>query len=249
MKLIYEQVTNLIVKINQKYQQFTKGLSVNVYAAAIAYFLTIILLPLREMVNKVLEILNIKVDNLYQPNLLIDLIYFVSLIWVTSKLLNIMVQIVNQIFDTYQKKLIIRIFAFFKMFFLLFIVVVTIFIMAVIDEVITYLINQKIAFFEDVLGVFFIEFFLSYGFSTIIFYALYRLIIPLKIKHRDLAFVSIVMVIVSKILLILFNVQLFKDNLSFYYLKSFFILYFLSYLFVLSLLYLKKQNLPSLFND
>lgn len=240
---------NLIKKLINKYRLFTGGLPLNTFSASIAYFLTIILLPLTEIVNKMLELLNIKEGTNYQTNILVEIIYLFSLIWVTSKLINIIEQVTVKIFETYKPKIKVRIFAFFKMFLLLFIVVLSVFFIKFLDEVIIFYINQKLVYLNDVISVILIDFLFGYVFSIFIFYVLYRLIIPIKIKNSDLFYVSIMMVILSKILFIVFDVNLFKDNLSFYYLKSFFILYYLSYLFVISLLYLKKKYLPYEINE
>lgn len=249
LKKSINKIKQLIKFINQKYTDFTNHIPINLYSASIAYFLTIILLPLTEMVNKVLTLLNIKEGNSYSNNIIIDIVYFISLIWVTSKLLNILLRIVEKIFNDNKNALKRRISAFTKMFILLFMVVLSIFIMTIIEEIITYLVNEKIALFKNVLIAFLLKFIFTYSFYTIVFYFLYKLIIPIKINHQDLLFVSLVMVISGKILLTAFRVQLFKDSINFYYLKSFFILYYLSYLFVITLLYLKKKYLPLVISD
>lgn len=244
IKFLKNKIVNLVTFINHKYSLFTNKIPINLYSAAIAYFLTIVLLPLTEMVNKVLSILNIKEDTAYANNILIDIVYFISLIWVTSKLLNIFMKIVSQIFNVNQNALKRRILAFIKMFALLFMVVLSIFIITIIEEIITYLINERLAFFKNVFIAMLFKFIFTYVFYTIVFYFLYKLIIPCKISHQDLLFVSIVMVVSAKILLTILGVRIFKDSISFYYLKSFFTLYCLSYLFVITLLYLKKKYLP-----
>lgn len=244
VKFLKNKIINLVTFINYKYTIFTNKIPINLYAAAIAYFLTIILLPLTEMVNKVLTLLNIKENTFYTNNILIDIVYFISLIWVTSKLLNVFMKIVSQIFNINQNALKRRIIAFIKMFLLLFMVVLAIFIMTIIEEIITYLINERLALFKNVFIAMLFKFVFTYVFYTIVFYFLYKLIIPCKITHNDLLFVSLVMVVSAKILLTVLGVRLFKDSISFYYLKSFFVLYCLSYLFIITLLYLKKKYLP-----
>lgn len=235
------KIISFFKKIIYRYHLFINDLPINLYSASIAYFLTIIFIPLKELIEQVLYLLNLKKDSIYHSNFFINIIYLISLIWVTSKLLNIILKVVNEIFNNYEKNLKIRFYAFIKMFLIFMFLIFLIFIFVILKEFINFLIVDKFNDLGIILFLYFFDFLFGYFFYFIILFFIYKLIIPVKIDDKYLIFCSIFMVLISKIIFYVFKVQVLKDFISFYYLKSFIALYILAYLFNFSLLYFKNK--------
>lgn len=233
------KIFSFVKKLLKQYHLFINDLPINLFSAGIAYFLTIIFLPFQEIIKQILSLFSFSNSTVYQEKLFINIIYFISLVWITSKLLNIVIKIINLIFNNYQNSLKIRIKAFFKMMILFLIIISIFFIFVICNKLIDGLVNLKNAKLNFFLNL--INFIFEYFFYTIIIFFIYKIIIPIKIDNKLLFIVSSIMMISSKILLLFFKVKLFEDHISFYYLKSFIALYLLSYLFNFSLIFLKNK--------
>lgn len=237
------KIFSFVKKLIEQYHLFINNLPISLFSAGIAYFLTIIFLPFQEIIKQILSLFSFSDSTVYQEKLFINVIYFISLVWITSKLLNIVIKIINLIFNNYlnnyQHSLKIRIKAFFKMMVLFLIIITIIFIFVTCNNLINNLVNLKDTKFNFFINL--INFIFEYFFYTLIIFFIYKIIIPIKIDNKLLFTLSSAMMLSSKLLLFLFKVKLFEDHISFYYLKSFIALYLLSYLFNFSLIFLKNK--------
>lgn len=267
------KLKELIIKISKIYSYLTKRISPSILAGSCVFYLLIIFMPLSLIIVDIMDKIGLDYQNipfssffnivelvqagLKQTTILSNIILFVSIIWLSSKLINVLSLSSDTLYkDKHRKRLRLRITSFMIMFILLVVIIITIMIMVFVNYWLDYLISIQETSKFLLLFIHLLKILIQYLALIFLIAVVYKFIVPIKITLKETLITGLIIILVTGIFTTGYELIITKSKINKYlmyygYLANFFLfliwLYYVCYIFILGIIliyyhHLKKMN-------